>query len=146
MSWHGHLRQSDARRPQDARHALMAELMAFRLSGGGDGPQRLSLSAQSDHFADRLLLGLMRHELAVVAAPEPERYLPAEIAAARLLVGLHLPDPLSNAITFGFGEGGSDRQEQFRQAIAGDVAAEIKQVKLDAPRLEALDYLERVER
>jgi hypothetical protein len=55
----------------------------------------------------------MRDKLAVVAAPEPERNLPAEIAAARLLVGLHLPDPLPNAITLGFGEGGGNRQEQF---------------------------------
>jgi hypothetical protein len=32
-------------------------------------------------------------------------------------------------------------QEQFRQAVACDVAAEVEQVELDAPRLEALDDL-----
>jgi hypothetical protein len=36
------------------------------LHGLSDGPERLSLSAQSDHFADRLLLGLMWDELAAL--------------------------------------------------------------------------------
>jgi hypothetical protein len=30
---------------------------------------------------------------------------------------LHPPDPLPNAITFGFGEGGSDRQKQFVRTL-----------------------------
>jgi transcriptional regulator with XRE-family HTH domain len=122
----------------------MADPVTFRLHRLGDRPQRLSLTAQSDHFADRLLLGLMRHELAVVAAPEPERNLPAEIATARLLVGLHLPDPLPNAITLGLSKGCGDGQEQLGQAIAGDVAAQVEQMELDAPALQALHHLERV--
>ena len=130
---------------QDARHALMADLMAFRLHRLGDGPQRLSLRPQRDHFADGLLLGLMRDQLAVVAAPEPKRDFPAEVSAARLLVGLHLPDALADAIALGLGEGGGDRQEQLGQAVAGNVAAQVEQVELDAPLLEVLDDLERVE-
>ena len=111
----------------------MADLMAFRLHGLGDGPQRLSLSPQRDHFADRLLLGLMRDELAVVAAPEPERDLAAEISAARLLVGLHLSNALADAVALGLGEGGGDRQEQLGQAIACNVAAQVEQMERDAP-------------
>jgi hypothetical protein len=45
----------------------------LRLRRRGRRLSGLPLSAQRDHFADRLLLGLMRDELAVVAAPEPER-------------------------------------------------------------------------
>jgi hypothetical protein len=52
-----------ANRPQDTRHAFVADLEALRPHGLRDGPERLSLSAQSDHFADRLSLGLMWDEL-----------------------------------------------------------------------------------
>src|ERR1700688_3513968 len=64
--------------PHNVRHALMTDAM-HRVS---DGPQRLSLAPERDHFADRLLLGLMRDELAVVAAPETKRDDPAEISTA----------------------------------------------------------------
>jgi hypothetical protein len=46
-----------------------------------DGHEGLSLCPQSDHFSDGLLVGLMRDKLAVVAAPEHEGNLPAEIPA-----------------------------------------------------------------
>ena len=52
--------------PQNARHALVADLVALRAHRVRNGPQRLSLCPQRDHFADRLLLGLMLDELAVV--------------------------------------------------------------------------------
>jgi hypothetical protein len=52
--------------------------------GLSDGPERLSLSAQSDHFAGRLLLGLMRNELAAVATTETEGEFPTEISFGRL--------------------------------------------------------------
>jgi len=55
----------------------------------------------------------MRDELAGDAALEPKRYFPAEIAAAGLLIGLHLPDTLEGAVSFSLGEGGRDRQEQL---------------------------------
>jgi hypothetical protein len=58
--------------------------MASRLHGLSDGPERLSLSAQSDHFAGRLLLGLMRNELAAVATTETEGEFPTEISFGRL--------------------------------------------------------------
>ena len=119
--------------------------MALRSHGGSDGPQRLSLGPKRSYFADRLLLGLVWDKLAIFAATEPERNLPAEVSAARFLIGLHLPDAFANAVTLDLGEGSGDRQEQFRQAIAGDVAAQIEQVELYAPRLEAFDDLERVE-
>jgi hypothetical protein len=50
----------------------MADLVALVSYSGGDGPERFSLAAQCDHFPDRLLLCLMRDELAVVATSEPE--------------------------------------------------------------------------
>jgi hypothetical protein len=46
-----------------------------------DGPQRLSLRPERDDFANSLLLGLIRDEIAVLAAPETERNLAAEIPA-----------------------------------------------------------------
>jgi hypothetical protein len=49
----------DAGCPQDACYALMTDSMASRLHGLSDGPERRSLSAQSDHFAGRLLLALI---------------------------------------------------------------------------------------
>lgn len=52
--------------------------------------ERPSLRPQSDISLDCLLLGLMRDEFAIVAAPEPERNLPAEIAPAGPLVRLQL--------------------------------------------------------
>jgi hypothetical protein len=53
--------------------------MALRRHRRGDGPQRLSLRPQRDHFADRLLLGLMRDQRAVVAEPEAKRHDPAKV-------------------------------------------------------------------
>ena len=99
----------------------------------------------ADHFADSLLLGLMRDELAGVTPPEPERNLAAQISAAGLLVGFHLPDAFADPIALGLGEGGGDRQEQLGQAVACNVAAEIEQMQSDASLLQVLDDLERVE-
>ena len=59
---------------------------------------------------------------------------------------LDLANALADSVALGFGEGGSDRQEQLGHTIARDVAAEIEQVELDAPRLQAFDDLKRVER
>ena len=86
----------------------------------------------------------MGHQTAVVAQPVAERYRPAEISAASLLVGLHLSDALSNAVSLGLSEGCGDRQEQLADPIALDVAAQVEQVELDAPTLQALDDLGRV--
>ena len=61
-----------------------------------------------------------------------EWYRAAEIPAASLLVGLHLSDALSNAISLGLSEGCGDRQEQLADPIARDVAAQVEQVELDA--------------
>jgi hypothetical protein len=80
---------------QNARDALMAVPRAFRLYCLGDGPQRLSFSPQRRDFTDRLLLGLMWDKFAVVATPETKGNFPAEIAAARLLVGFHLGNTLA---------------------------------------------------
>ncbi len=48
----------------------------------------------------------MRDELTVVATPEPEGNLPAEIPPTGLLIGLHLPDAFTDAVALGLGEGG----------------------------------------
>jgi hypothetical protein len=42
-------------------HAFVADLEALRPHGLGDGPKRLSLASQRDHFADRLLLTYVRN-------------------------------------------------------------------------------------
>jgi len=52
------------------------------------------------------LLGLMRDEFAIVAAPEPEGNLPAKIPAPGLLIGLHLPDTLADSVALCLGECG----------------------------------------
>ena len=92
----------------------MADLVALVSYSGSDGPERFSFAAQYNHFPDRLLLGLMRNEIAAIAATEPERDLAAEIPAPGLLIGFHLANALADAIPLGLGEGGRDRQEQFR--------------------------------
>jgi hypothetical protein len=74
----------------------------------GDGPQRLSLSPQGRHLTDGRLLGLVRRELAVLAATIAERDDSPEIAAPRFLVSLDLCNPFADAVALGFGEGGRD--------------------------------------
>jgi hypothetical protein len=69
------------------------------------------LCPHGDHFADRLLLGLVRDKLAGVAATEPEGNLAAKIPAPRPLVGLHLADALADTIALSLGKGGGDRQD-----------------------------------
>jgi hypothetical protein len=68
-------------------------------------------------------------QFAALAATVTERDLPTEIPAPRLLIGLHLANALANAVTFGLGKGCGDGQE----------------MESNAPLLQALDYLERVE-
>ncbi len=77
----------------------------------------------------------MRDEFAVVATPEPERNLPTQIPAPRLLIGFDLADPLPDAIALGLGEGGRYRQEQLAKPVAGNVAPKIEQMQSDATRL-----------
>ena len=123
----------------------MANLMTSRLHLLGDSPQRPSLRPQRDHFADRFLLGRMRDQLPAVGATEPEWNLPAEVSATGLLIGLRLPNALADAVALGLGEGGGDRQEQLTKPIACDVTAQVEQVQFDAPPLQALDVLVRIE-
>jgi hypothetical protein len=53
---------------------------------------------QHDYFGDSSLLGFTRNKLASVAASEPERNLPAEIALTGFLIGLHLPDAFADGV------------------------------------------------
>jgi hypothetical protein len=53
----------------------------------------------------------MWDELAVVAQPVAEGDRSAEIAAAGLLVGLHLSNALADAVTLRLGKGRCDRQK-----------------------------------
>ena len=89
------------------------------------------------------MLGLVRDQLAVVAAPKAEGHDAAEIAPPRPLVGLALADTLADAVALGFGKGRSDGQEQFPQAVAGDVSAEVEQMEADAALAQVLDRGER---
>jgi hypothetical protein len=68
----------------------VTDLVALRLHLGRNGPQRSPLRPQLGHLADRLLLGLMLHQLASLAASAAERVLAAKEPAARLLIRLHL--------------------------------------------------------
>jgi hypothetical protein len=80
------------RSPQDAHHALVADPGPFpRLRRRGNGPERSSLRPQSRHFANPLLLGLVRDEFTVIATPETEGDLAAEIRAPRLLKPTTIP-------------------------------------------------------
>ena len=47
----------------------------------------------------------MRDELSAFAATEPKRDLAAEVSATGLLISLHLPDSLTDAIPLSLGEG-----------------------------------------
>jgi hypothetical protein len=57
----------------------------------------------------------MRDQVAPLAATESKRHLAAEIPSTGLLISLHLPDPLTDTVALGLGEGGGDRQEQLGQ-------------------------------
>ena len=96
----------------------MADLVAFRSHHLCDRPQGAPLPPQPGHFPDRLLFGRDLDQLAVVASPEPKRNLPPKIPAPGLLVGLHLPNALPDAVALGLGKSGGDRQEQLGQAVA----------------------------
>ena len=96
----------------------MADLVALGRASAAMVLKRPSLSPQSHHFPDGLLLGFVRDEFAGVAAPEPKGNLPAKVSPTGLLIGFHLANALANAIALGLGEGGGDRQEQLRQAVA----------------------------
>ena len=50
----------------------------------------------------------MRNQLSALAALKAERNSAAEIATARVLVGLDLADALADPIALGFREGGGD--------------------------------------
>ena len=64
------------------------------------------------------MLGHVRDQRAVVTKAEAKRDFPSKIAASRLLVGLHLANPLADSVSLGLGEGGSDRQKQLGKAVA----------------------------
>ena len=85
--------------------------LILRLHYIRNDPQRIPLSSQRDNFPDRILLRLVRDEPATVAAPESERQLPAEISLPCLLVRLHLPNSLADAVALGLCEGNGDGQE-----------------------------------
>ena len=67
--------------------------------------------------------------------------LPVAFAVAVVNAEFSLPD----AISLSLSECRGDRQEQLGYAVAGDVAAEIEQMELDAAVLQALDDFERIE-
>jgi hypothetical protein len=56
-----------------------------------------------------------------------------------------LSNSLPDVVALSLGKSRRDGQEQLADPVARDVAAEVEQVQLDAPALEALDDLERVE-
>ena len=89
----------------------MADPMTFRRHHFANGPERLSLSPQRNHFADRLLLRRVWDKLAIIATSEAKRNLSAEIATSRLLVCLHLPYSLADTVALSLGKGGGDRQK-----------------------------------
>ena len=103
------------------------------------------MGAQLGHLPNSLLLGLLVNQVAVTAQPISERHCATQVAPASLLIGLHLPDAFSDAIALSLRKGSGDRQEQLGYAVAGDVAAEIDQMELDAATLQALDDLQRIE-
>ena len=89
----------------------------------GSPAARSSPARRDDHLLVRD--GLQRPVLAhAVAVGHPA----AEVAAALALVLLHLGDPLPDAVALGLGEGRGDGQEQLRQAVPGDVPAEVQQL------------------
>ena len=63
------------------------------------------------------MLGLMRDQLAVVAAPKPEGDGAAQEAPARLLVSLGLRHTLPDAVALGLGKGRSDGQESVYTVV-----------------------------
>ena len=82
----------------------------------------------------------------MLAATITERHDAAEITAPRFLVSLDLSDPFADAVALSFGESRRDGQEQLREPIAGNIAAEIEQVQTDATFAQVFHHLQRVER
>ncbi len=80
-------------------------------------PQRAALAPATRPFRGSLLLGFKRDELAVVAAPEAECNLPAEIPPTGLLIGVDVRDALVDAVALGLGEGGGARLRQRARAL-----------------------------
>jgi hypothetical protein len=59
---------------------------------------------------------------------------------------LDIADALADPIAFRFGDRGKDREHQLRDAVAGDVAAEVDHVQADLARLQLLQHFQGVER
>src|SRR5690349_14312356 len=109
----------------DLLDGFMADPEAALGHGSGNRAKRHPLCPHRPHGADRLLLGLMLDERAVLPDPIAEWHLPPEIAPARLLILLHGRDALPDAVPLGFRKGGCNGQEELAQTVAGDVAAEV---------------------
>ena len=58
-------------------------------------------------------------------------------------VGFHLSDALPDAVTLCLSKCRRNRQKQLADPVDRDVAAQVEQVKPDAPALQALDDLVR---
>jgi hypothetical protein len=72
--------------------------MAYPMTVAAMALSAFPWALSANHFADSLLLGLMRDELAIIATPASEGNLPAEIPPPGLLVRLHLPDALTDIL------------------------------------------------
>jgi hypothetical protein len=62
-----------------------------------------------------------------VADDEPELTGAPEMPTPPALVGFHFGDPLGNPSTLEFGDGAHDRENQPRDAIAGDIPAQVEE-------------------
>jgi hypothetical protein len=113
----------------------VTDLEALRSKLGRNRPQRHPSGLQDGYLFNGCLLSLVAHQLAALAQPVTERHDASQISAPGFLVGLHLSNALPDAVALCFGKSSSDRQEKLADAVAGDVAAEIEQVQLDAPEI-----------
>jgi hypothetical protein len=81
-------------------------------------PKGLAVRPQRFDPGDDRLLFLDGDKLAIRTLCVTERYFAAEVSTSRLLVGLHLADPLLDAIALGFGKGECPTSSPGRSPLA----------------------------
>src|SRR4029077_14901523 len=95
---------------------------------GRDRAQRQAFPPPcSGAFDCRLLFRDLDEPTILIDAPAEGDY-PAEVPSTRTLIRLHVPHALADSVSLGFGDGGQNREDELRYAVAGNVPAEVDHV------------------
>jgi hypothetical protein len=88
--------------PENLLHTLVADGEAFGLELFCTPPQGFAAAAHLARAFDGCLLPAIFDQLSDFSARPAKRHCPAQVAIAAALILLHIPDALTNPITFGF--------------------------------------------